>query len=101
MKFVMWSRWKKGPRPNARWLKRGISVYEERPTRSVLGRNRRAGIREDVVNENLTPGQANLSARISQARPHQTHLQFAYYESSLVVRVPDREPRIGMRLKQI
>jgi len=66
-----------------RWLSEGISVYEERQRDPSWGETMTPQYREMLLNENLTPV-SNLSAAFLSP-PSPTHLQFAYYESSLVV----------------
>ena len=66
-----------------RWLSEGISVYEERQENPTWGQGMDPKYRAMTLGDDLT-----LVSRLSGAflRPHSgTHLQFAYYESSLVV----------------
>ena len=66
-----------------RWLSEGISVYEERQADPAWGQTMNPQYREMILKGELTPvGQ--LSAAFL-APPSGMHLQFAYYESSLVV----------------
>lgn len=66
-----------------RWLSEGISVYEERQADRSWGQGMTPRYREMVLKGELTPV-GNLSAAfLSPKTPF--HLQFAYYESSLVV----------------
>ncbi len=66
-----------------RWLSEGISVYEERQRDPSWGESMTPQYREMLVDETLTPV-SNLSAAFLNP-PSPTHLQFAYFESSLVV----------------
>ncbi len=66
-----------------RWLSEGISVYEERQANLVWGQHMTPQYREMVLGEDLTPV-GNLSAAFLAPKSN-LHLQFAYYESSLVV----------------
>jgi tetratricopeptide (TPR) repeat protein len=66
-----------------RWLSEGISVYEETQANPSWGQRMTPGYREMVLGDELTPV-SRLSAAFL-APPSETHLQFAYYESSLVV----------------
>lgn len=66
-----------------RWLSEGISVYEERQHRPSWGESMTPQYREMLLDENLTPV-SNLSAAFLSP-PSPTHLQFAYFQSSLVV----------------
>jgi tetratricopeptide (TPR) repeat protein len=66
-----------------RWLSEGISVYEERQADPRWGETMSREYREMIVDGKLTP-----IGRLSEAflsPPSPMHLQFAYYESSLVV----------------
>ncbi|RME96240.1 MAG: hypothetical protein D6766_01225, partial [Verrucomicrobia bacterium] len=66
-----------------RWLSEGISVYEERQADPTWGERMDPDYREMILGGELTPiGQ--LSAAFLSPRSEK-HLQFAYYESSLVV----------------
>lgn len=66
-----------------RWLSEGISVYEERQANPAWGEHLTPRYREMILDGDLTPV-ANLSAAF-MAPPTPLHLQFAYYQSSLVV----------------
>jgi len=66
-----------------RWLSEGISVYEERQRNPAWGQSMTPEYREMVLGEELTPVSELSSAFLSPASP--LHLQFAYFESSLVV----------------
>ncbi|WP_244952282.1 tetratricopeptide repeat protein [Roseimaritima ulvae] len=66
-----------------RWLSEGISVYEERQRDPRWGQHMTPAFREMILGEDLTP-----VSRLSEAflKPKSAmHVQFAYYESSLVV----------------
>ncbi len=67
-----------------RWLSEGISVYEERLANSAWGQALNPRYRAMILNaEDLTPVSQLSSAFL---RPKsQMHLQFAYFQSSLVV----------------
>ena len=66
-----------------RWLSEGISVYEESQANPSWGQHMDARYREMVLGGELT-AIANLSGAFLSPRSD-LHLQFAYYESSLVV----------------
>jgi tetratricopeptide (TPR) repeat protein len=66
-----------------RWLSEGISVYEERQADATWGQRINARYRELMLGDELTPV-SQLSAAFLKPRTP-LHLQFAYYESSLVV----------------
>jgi hypothetical protein len=66
-----------------RWLSEGISVYEERQANPTWGQSMNPQYREIIVSGKMTPV-SQLSAAFL-APPSPMHLQFAYYESSLVV----------------
>ena len=66
-----------------RWLSEGISVYEERQRDASWGENISPRYREMLLGEELTPVSELSGAFLSPPSPE--HLQFAYYESSLVV----------------
>jgi cytochrome c-type biogenesis protein CcmH/NrfG len=66
-----------------RWLSEGISVYEESQANPTWGQRMNPQYREMVMGGELTPV-SKLSAAFL-APPTPMHLQFAYYESSLVV----------------
>jgi hypothetical protein len=66
-----------------RWLSEGISVYEERQADPAWGEQINPHYREMILGDDLTPV-SKLSAAFLTPRS-ELHLQFAYYESSLVV----------------
>jgi tetratricopeptide (TPR) repeat protein len=66
-----------------RWLSEGISVYEERQANATWGQAMTVEYREMILSEALTPVSKLSGAFLSPPTP--MHLQFAYYESSLVV----------------
>ncbi len=66
-----------------RWLSEGISVYEEGQASPSWGQRMNPQYREMVLGNDMTPI-SELSAAFL-APPSPLHLQFAYYESSLVV----------------
>ncbi|MFP6602619.1 MAG: tetratricopeptide repeat protein [Pirellulaceae bacterium] len=66
-----------------RWLSEGISVYEERQANSSWGQSMDAQYRKTILAGGLTPI-SQLSGAFLQP-PSPMHLQFAYYQSSLVV----------------
>lgn len=66
-----------------RWLSEGISVYEESQADPSWGMHMSPSYREIVMDGKMTPV-ANLSGAFL-APPTPESLQFAYYESSLVV----------------
>ncbi len=66
-----------------RWLSEGISVYEERQANPAWGERLLPKYREMILDGELTPV-AHLSGAFLTP-PSAAHLQFAYYESSLVV----------------
>ena len=66
-----------------RWLSEGISVYEERNANQAWGQRISIENRKMILGEDLTPVSQLSGAFL---RPQSAgHLQFAYYESSLVV----------------
>jgi tetratricopeptide (TPR) repeat protein len=66
-----------------RWLSEGLSVHEEREANPSWGQHMNPRYREMILGQDLTPvGQ--LSGAFL-APPSPLHLQFAYYQSSLVV----------------
>lgn len=67
-----------------RWLSEGISVYEERLANDAWGDSIRPRHRQMILGDQLTPVSQLSSAFLNPKSPD--HLQFAYYESSLVVR---------------
>ncbi len=66
-----------------RWLSEGISVYEERQANVAWGQTMTPQYRQMILNGDLTPVSELSGAFLSP--PSGLHLQFAYYESSLVV----------------
>ena len=66
-----------------RWLSEGISVYEERQASPAWGQVMNPRYREMILGDELTPV-GDLSSAFLTAKSD-LHLQFAYYESSLVV----------------
>ncbi len=66
-----------------RWLSEGISVYEERQRNTTWGQSMDPAYREMVLGTGLVPVSQLSSAFLQPKTP--MHLQFAYYESSLVV----------------
>ena len=66
-----------------RWLSEGISVYEERQADPTWGQAMNPQYRALVLGGGLTPVSELSSAFLAPKSP--MHLQFAYYESSLVV----------------
>ncbi len=66
-----------------RWLSEGISVYEERLANPAWGDSLNPRYREMILGDDLTPVSELSAAFLSPKSPE--HLQFAYYESSLVV----------------
>lgn len=66
-----------------RWLSEGISVYEERQENSTWGQSMTPQYREMILSDDFTPVSQLSGAFLSPPSP--LHLQFAYYESSLVV----------------
>jgi tetratricopeptide (TPR) repeat protein len=66
-----------------RWLSEGISVYEEGQRNPAWGQQMNPRYREMVLGDELTPV-SKLSAAFVSPKSD-LHVQFAYYESSLVV----------------
>jgi tetratricopeptide (TPR) repeat protein len=66
-----------------RWLSEGISVYEEEQANPSWGQRMNPKYREMVLGGELTPISKLSGAFLAPRTP--IHLQFAYYESSLVV----------------
>ena len=66
-----------------RWLSEGISVYEESQANPSWGQHMKPDYREMALGDELTPVSRLSAAFLSPKSEH--HLQFAYYESSLVV----------------
>lgn len=65
-----------------RWLSEGISVYEEREANPAWGQSMDPQYRTMILSGQLTPV-SKLSGAFLQP-PSPLHLQFAYYEASLV-----------------
>lgn len=66
-----------------RWLSEGISVYEERKKDPSWGQTMRPRYRKMILEDQLTPVGELSSAFL--APKSELHLQFAYYESYLVI----------------
>lgn len=66
-----------------RWLSEGISVYEERQAHPAWGQKITPQSRKMLLGDELTPVDQLSSAFLRP--PTAQHLQFAYFESSLVV----------------
>ena len=66
-----------------RWLSEGISVYEERQRRRGWGQTMTPRYRQMILGGELTPVSQLSNAFLKPPSP--MHLQFAYYESSMVV----------------
>ncbi len=66
-----------------RWLSEGISVFEESKRDPSWGQSMTPLFREMLLDEDLTPVSRLSSSFLNPASP--THLQFAYFEASLVV----------------
>ena len=66
-----------------RWLSEGISVYEERQRNATWGQSMDANYREIILGTGFVPVSQLSGAFLQPKTP--MHLQFAYYESSLVV----------------
>ncbi len=66
-----------------RWLSEGISVYEERQRDASWGEKMTPRYREMLLADDLPPVSQLSGAFMNPPSP--IHLQFAYYESSLVV----------------
>src|SRR5947199_1501630 len=66
-----------------RWLSEGISVYEESQANPAWGQHMNPRFREMTLGDDLTPVSKLSAAFLAPAS--EMHLQFAYYESSLVV----------------
>lgn len=67
-----------------RWLSEGISVYEELARNSAWGQRMNPGYRKMILDGQATPVSKLSGAFLAPPSPQ--HLQFAYYESSLVIR---------------
>ena len=66
-----------------RWLSEGISVYEESQQDASWGQRMNALYRERILNRKLTPISSLSKAFMSPDSPFD--MQFAYYQSSMVV----------------
>lgn len=66
-----------------RWLSEGISVYEERQADATWGQTINPRYRQMMLGDDLTPVSKLSGAFLHPSSP--MHLQFAYFESSLVV----------------
>ncbi len=66
-----------------RWLSEGISVYEERQADPTWGQTINPRYRQMMLGDELTPVSELSGAFLRPKSP--LHLQFAYFESSLVV----------------
>lgn len=66
-----------------RWLSEGISVYEERLANPAWGEQLNPRYREMILGDDLTPV-SRLSAAFLTPKSG-LHLQFAYFQSSLVI----------------
>jgi tetratricopeptide (TPR) repeat protein len=66
-----------------RWLSEGISVYEERQRNPAWGQQMNPTFREMTLGADLTPVNELSNAFLQPKTPQ--HLQYAYYESSMVV----------------
>ena len=66
-----------------RWLSEGISVYEEREANPTWGQRINPRYREMILEGELTPV-SQLSGAFMSPKSGE-HLQFAYYQSSLVI----------------
>ena len=66
-----------------RWLSEGISVHEERQRSGAWGESMTPIYREMLLDEGLTPVSQLSGAFLNPPSP--IHLQFAYYQSSLVI----------------
>ncbi|MEX2141070.1 MAG: tetratricopeptide repeat protein [Pirellulales bacterium] len=66
-----------------RWLSEGISVYEERQENASWGQRMTPKYREMVLDDEATPV-SQLSGAFLKPKSA-VHLQFAYYQSSMVV----------------
>lgn len=66
-----------------RWLSEGISVYEERKRDPSWGQSMTPVYREMMLDESLPPVSQLSGSFLRPASP--MHLQFAYYQSSMVV----------------
>ena len=66
-----------------RWLSEGISVHEERQRDPSWGESMTPQYREMLLSDKLTPVSKLSGAFLNPPSP--VHLQFAYYQSSLVI----------------
>ncbi len=66
-----------------RWLSEGLSVYEERQRDGRWGQQLNPTFREMILSEDLTPVSELSGAFLSPKSA--MHVQFAYFESSMVV----------------
>jgi tetratricopeptide (TPR) repeat protein len=66
-----------------RWLSEGISTYEERQANPAWGERLTPRYREMILEQDLVPIERLSAAFLTPKTP--LHLQFAYYEASLVV----------------
>lgn len=66
-----------------RWLSEGISVYEESQRNPTWGQQMNPQYRKMILGSELTPISSLSAAFLNPPSP--MHLQFAYYESALVV----------------
>jgi tetratricopeptide (TPR) repeat protein len=66
-----------------RWLSEGISVYEERQRNPASGESMTPVYRQMLLDDSLTPVSKLSGAFLNP--PSAIHLQFAYYQSSLVI----------------
>jgi Tfp pilus assembly protein PilF len=66
-----------------RWLSEGISVYEERQANATWGERMTPRYREWILTGRLTPLAEMSGAFLAPETP--AHLQFAYFQASLVV----------------
>lgn len=66
-----------------RWLSEGISVYEEVQANPAWGQRMNPAYRQMILSGEMTPVSKLSGAFL--APPTQEHLQFAYYQASLVV----------------
>lgn len=81
-----------------RWLSEGISVYEEVQADPAWGQTMNPQYRQMILDGELTPVSKLSGAFLRPPSP--MHLQFAYYESSLVVEYLVQQHGLE-RLKQI
>ena len=67
-----------------RWVSEGISTYEEQEKNDAWGERLTVDYRQMIEGDDLTPVSKLSAAFLSPKSPQ--HLQFAYFESALVVR---------------